>query len=124
MGLKRAFPAGRASAIGLALLVLAGCGYKAPLTRLEPPDPSAGKAERKAARDDERRRVAAGLAVPAHARPTRVDDLAEKLEARGADPFALPPEGSRGGAPAAFPGDAAPATAAEKRHPDQGTPEN
>lgn len=86
----------------LALLALAGCGYRAPLTRL---DPALKGDERKAAREAEKAGIARGLTVAAETRPIRVDDLTVKLEERSADPFNLPPEGSRRGEAVPFPGD-------------------
>lgn len=92
----------------LALLALAGCGYKSAMTRLEPPDPALTKDEQKVARSAERAQVEAGLRVPADSRPQRVDDLTVKLDVRRDDPFSLPPEGTAGGKPIPFPGDPAP----------------
>lgn len=86
-------------------LVLAGCGYKGALTRLEPPDPALSREEQKAARRAERREVEAGLTVPASARPIRVDELTVKLEVRQDDPFSLPPEGTRTSRAVPFPGE-------------------
>ncbi len=91
----------------LAATLLASCGYKAASTRLQPPDPSLTKAEQQQARADERRRVEAGLAIPAGARPQRVDDLSVQLDSREDDPFALPPPGT-GGDAIPFPGDTTP----------------
>ncbi|MGL6042699.1 MAG: lipoprotein [Sandaracinobacteroides sp.] len=87
------------------LLLLAGCGYKGALTRLEPPDPALSKPEQKAARTQEKRRVADGLAVPAAVRPVRVDELTVKLGVRPDDAFNLPPEGTRTSRVIAFPGE-------------------
>mgnify|MGYP001036443963 CR=1 FL=1 len=97
--------------------LLASCGYKAASTRLQPPDPALSKAEQQQARTDERRRVEAGLAIPAGARPQRVDDLTVQLDTREDDPFALPPAGTVGAAipfPGPFPGDSPPATAKDR----------
>ena len=91
----------RAVAI-LALLALAGCGYRAPLTRL---DPALKGEERKEARAAEKAAIARGLTVSAETRPIRVDDLTVKLEERSDDPFNLPPEGTRNAAAIPFPGD-------------------
>ena len=95
----------------VALLALAGCGYKSAMTRLEPPDPALTKDQQKAARAAERTQVEQGLKIPAPARPQRVDDLTVKLDVRRDDPFSLPPEGTAGGKPIPFPGDPAPARA-------------
>ncbi len=92
----------------LALLALSACGYKSAMTRLEPPDPALTKAQQTAARAAERKQVEQGLAVPAGARPQRVDDLTVKLDVRLDDPFSLPPEGTAGGKPIPFPGDPLP----------------
>ncbi|WP_199554575.1 lipoprotein [Sandaracinobacteroides hominis] len=100
MGLRLALLAGT--------LLLAGCGYKGPVTRLEPPDPALTKEQQKGARAVEKERVAAGLTVPAEARPIRVDDLTVRLEVRRDDPFSLPPEGTETVRPVPFPGDKAP----------------
>jgi hypothetical protein len=86
-------------------LVLAGCGYKGALTRLEPPDPAMSREAHKAARAAERREVEAGLTVPASARPIRVDELTVKLDVRKDDPFSLPPEGTRTSRTVPFPGE-------------------
>ena len=75
-----------------AFALLAGCGYRAPLTRL---DPALQGEARKKARTAEKEAIARGLTVGAEARPVRVDDLTVRLEERPADPFNLPPEGSR-----------------------------
>lgn len=95
---------------GLALLaglLLAGCGYKGAVTRLEPPDPALTKEQQKAARTEEKARVTAGLTLSPEARPVRVDDLAVRLEVRRDDPFSLPPEGTTDSRPVPFPGDPA-----------------
>lgn len=86
-------------------LALAGCGYKGAVTRLEPPDPALTREEQKAARTAERRKVEAGLTVPAAARPIRVDELTVKLEVRRDDPFSLPPEGTQTSRKVPFPGE-------------------
>jgi hypothetical protein len=86
-------------------LVLAGCGYKGAVTRLEPPDPALSREEQKAARAAERRQVEAGLTVPANARPIRVDELTVKLDVRRDDPFSLPPEGTEMSRKVPFPGE-------------------
>lgn len=86
-------------------LVLAGCGYKGAVTRLEPPDPALSREEQKAARAAERRQVEAGLTVPANARPIRVDELTVKLDVRRDDPFSLPPEGTQMSRQVPFPGE-------------------
>ena len=102
---------GRAMLLSVGLLsagLLPACGYKAPATRLQPPDPALSKAEQQQARAAERARVEAGLAIPAGARPQRVDDLTVQLDTRGDDPFALPPAGT-GGEAIPFPGDDTPA---------------
>ncbi len=114
MGLMRAIVA------GAMMTGLAACGYKAPLTRLDPADPALTKTERKAARADERQRVEAGLAVPANARPARVDDQEDRMGRRGDDPFSMPPAGTRGGGDPAFPGDPAPK---DTRTPEQTAPQ-
>ncbi len=88
-------------------LVIAGCGYKGAVTRLEPPDPALSREEQKAARAAERRKVEAGLTVPAAARPIRVDELTVKLEVRRDDPFSLPPEGTQTSRKVPFPGEEA-----------------
>jgi hypothetical protein len=85
--------------------LLAGCGYKGAVTRLEPPDPALSREEQKAARTAERRKVEAGLTVPAAARPIRVDELTVKLEVRRDDPFSLPPEGTETSRKVPFPGE-------------------
>lgn len=99
MGLKAA-----ASTILLAGL-MAGCGYRGALTRLEPPDPALTREQQAAARTAERRMVEAGLTVPADARPVRVDELTVKLEVRRDDPFSLPPEGTVTSRMVPFPGE-------------------
>lgn len=76
----------------LILLLLAGCGYKGPLTRTPPDAPGMTREEIKAARAEEGRMTEAGLTLPAQARPVRVDDLTIKLDKRTDDPFNLPPE--------------------------------
>ena len=86
-------------------LMLAGCGYRGAVTRLEPPDPALSREAQKAARAAERREVEAGLTVPAGSRPIRVDELTVKLEVRQDDPFSLPPEGTRTSRAVAFPGE-------------------
>ena len=86
----------------LALLALAGCGYRAPLTRL---DPDLKGDARKEARTAEKAAIARGLTVAAETRPIRVDDLTVKLEERSNDPFNLPPEGTRRAEAIPFPGD-------------------
>ena len=90
-------------------LVLAGCGYKAPVTRLLPPDPALSKEQQANAVAAERKRVEAGLILPADARPVRVDDLTVKLEERTDDLFSLPPDGTENARTLPFPGDAPPA---------------
>ncbi len=90
----------------LAAILLAGCGYKGPVTRLEPPDPALSKEQQKEARATEKEMVARGLTVPANARPIRVDDLTVRLNVRRDDPFSLPPEGTTNTRPIPFPGDA------------------
>lgn len=108
----------------MAALLLAACGYRAPMTRLEPPNPALTPAEQKAARAAERDLVASGLEVPADARPQRVDDLTVKLDMRRDDPFSLPPEGTTGGKPVPFPGDpTVPPAAAPSAVPAQTAPE-
>ena len=109
----------------LLLLGLSACGYKAPLTRLEPPNPALTKDEQQAARAAERAQVEAGLRVPADTRPQRVDDLTVKLDVRRDDPFSLPPEGTTGGKPIPFPGDPLPqpGQAAPTPQPSQTAPE-
>jgi len=92
----------------LAGVALAGCGYKAPVTRLPPPDPALTKAEQRGAVAKERERVEAGLAFPAEARPVRVDELTVKLEERPDDLFRLPPEGTDNARALPFPGDPLP----------------
>ncbi len=101
------------------LLAVSACGYKAPLTRLEPPNPALTKDEQQAARAAERAQVEAGLRVPADTRPQRVDDLTVKLDVRRDDPFNPPPEGTPGGKPIPFPGD----PAVPPPQPDQSAPE-
>ncbi len=103
---------------GLLIVVgvaLAGCGYKAPVTRLLPPDPALSKDEQREAIAEERKRVEAGLALPADARPVRVDDLTVKLEVRPDDLFSLPPEGTANARTLPFPGDPLPAPAPPAR---------
>jgi hypothetical protein len=90
-------------------LLLAACGYKGAVTRLEPPDPALSREEQKAARTEEKRRVAAGLTVAPEARPIRVDELTVKLDVRRDDPFSLPPEGTQTSRVIPFPGEEAPA---------------
>jgi len=89
-------------------VALAGCGYKAPVTRLLPPDPALTKEEQRAAVTEERKRVEAGLILPADSRPVRVDDLTVRLEVRPDDLFSLPPEGTAGARALPFPGDPLP----------------
>lgn len=72
------------------LLLLAGCGYKGPLTRIEPG--ALPPAELKEARAAERLAMEAGLKPTAEQRPVRVDDISIRLEDRPDDPFNLPPE--------------------------------
>ena len=105
---------GRIIALTLALALLAGCGYRAPLTRLDP----AMKGEaRKEARAAEKAAITRGLTVGAEARPVRVDDLTVRLEERADDPFNLPPEGSRRATAIPFPGETAPpATPSPDQH--------
>lgn len=91
-----------------AALLLPACGYKGPVTRLEPPDPALSREQQKQARSDERWMVAEGLTVAADARPLRVDDLTVKLEVRRDDPFSLPPEGTQTSRKVPFPGEDAP----------------
>jgi hypothetical protein len=86
-------------------VMVAGCGYKGAVTRLEPPDPALTREEQKAARAAERREVQAGLTVPAASRPIRVDELTVKLEVRRDDPFSLPPEGTQTSRKVPFPGE-------------------
>ncbi len=86
-------------------LLLAGCGYKGPVTRLQPADPALTREQQKDARAAERDRVAQGLTVAADARPVRVDELTVKLEARPDDLFSLPPEGTRDVRALPFPGE-------------------
>jgi hypothetical protein len=94
-----------ASTILLAGLLLAGCGYKGAVTRLEPPDPALSREAQQAARTQERRMVERGLTVPADARPVRVDELTVKLGVRGDDAFSLPPEGTTNSRAVPFPGE-------------------
>jgi len=75
-----------------ALLLLAGCGYKGPLTQTPPDAPGMSRDEIKQARAREAAITEAGLTLPAQARPVRVDDLTIKLDERVADPFNLPPD--------------------------------
>lgn len=89
----------------LLLLLLAGCGYRGSLTRLTPPDPALSKQEQKAARAAEARRVEAGLRLAPEARPVRVDEVNVRPTERTDNPFNLPPAGTRGQQPLAFPGD-------------------
>ncbi len=91
-----------------AVLLLPACGYKGPVTRLEPPDPALSREQQKQARAEEKRMVAEGLTVAADARPLRVDDLTVKLEVRRDDPFSLPPEGTQASRVVPFPGEEAP----------------
>jgi hypothetical protein len=86
-------------------LLLAGCGYKGPVTRLEPPDPALSREQQKAARAAEARAVREGLVIPAEARPIRIDEINVKLGIRAEDLFALPPEGTRNARTLPFPGD-------------------
>jgi hypothetical protein len=109
-------------ALPLAALLLAGCGYKGPVTRLEPPDPALSREEQRAARTDEQRRVAAGLTLPAQARPVRVDDLTVQLDVRRDDPFSLPPEGTANTRAVPFPGEEPPADARPLPVPPLGEP--
>lgn len=94
--------------LAVGLLALAGCGYKGPVTRLEPPDPELSREALAAARAAERRVVDAGLTPAAETRPVRVDDLQVKLDVRPEDAFSLPPEGTRNARDIPFPGDPAP----------------
>jgi predicted small lipoprotein YifL len=89
----------------LSALLLAGCGYKGPVTRLEPPDPALTREQQKAARAAESRAVREGLVIPAEARPIRIDEINVKLGIRAEDLFALPPEGTRNARTLPFPGD-------------------
>jgi|GEM_PF-3522142 len=89
-------------------VALAGCGYKAPVTRLLPPDPALTKDEQRDALEQERRRTQAGLTLPANARPVRVDELTVRLEVRPDDLFSLPPEGTARARALPFPGDPEP----------------
>lgn len=95
----------KAALLAALFLVLAGCGYKGAVTRLEPPDPALSREEQKAARRAERREVEAGLTVPPASRPIRVDELTVKLEVRRDDPFSLPPEGTETSRKVPFPGE-------------------
>ncbi|MGQ5702541.1 hypothetical protein ACUJ46_10870 [Sandaracinobacteroides sp. A072] len=103
------------------MVLLAACGYRAPVTRLETPDPALSKEALKDARADERKRVAKGLELPAQAQPLRVDELTVKLDVRPDDPFSLPPEGTRGRTLAPFPGDPAADTPARPAFPAPAT---
>jgi hypothetical protein len=98
---------GRIAAGVLLAALLGACGYKGAVSRLVPPDPALSKAEQRDARTEEKRRVAAGLTVPAAARPVRVDELTVKLGVRGDDAFSLPPEGTTNSRPIPFPGEEA-----------------
>lgn len=93
------------AALLLAGPLLSACGYKAPVTRLQPPDPNLTREEQQQAREAERRRVSQGLTVAADTRPLRVDDLTVKLEERRDDPFSLPPEGTVTAREVPFPGE-------------------
>lgn len=86
-------------------LLLAACGYKGPVTRLEPPDPALTREQQKAARAAEARSVREALVVPAEARPIRIDEINVKLGIRAEDLFTLPPEGTRNARSLPFPGD-------------------
>lgn len=92
-------------ALLLAAFLLAGCGYKGPVTRLDPPPPEVSGDELRAAKKAEGKVVAHGLRVPAFARPVRVDELTVKLDVRRDDPFSLPPEGTIISKPVPFPGE-------------------
>ena len=74
------------------LLLLAGCGYKGPLTRTPPDAPGMSREDIKRARAAEKVMTEAGLTLPPQAQPVRVDDLTVKLDQRELDPFNLPPE--------------------------------
>jgi len=76
----------------LLILLLAGCGYKGPLTRTPIDAPGMTREDIKTARAEEARITEAGLTLPAQARPVRVDDLTIKLDERTDDQFNLPPE--------------------------------
>lgn len=103
---------GRLLALMAGFALLAGCGYRAPLTRLDPDLKGEARTE---ARTAEKEAIARGLTAGAEARPVRVDDLTVRLVERPPDPFNLPPEGSRKATPIPFPGDpgAAPAAGPE-----------
>lgn len=74
------------------ILLLAGCGYKGPLTRTPPDAAGMSRDDIKAARAEEAKVTQAGLTLPPQAQPVRVDDLTVKLDERKPDPFNLPPE--------------------------------
>lgn len=96
--------------LAIGLLATAACGYKGPVSRIDPDDRSIGRTERQALRAAEKAEVEAGLAIPAEARPVRVDDLQLRLEERPADPFSLPPAGTDA-VTAPFPGTDRPSAA-------------
>ncbi len=73
-----------------ALLLVAACGYKGSLSRIDPAGME--REELREARAEERDEVAQALAPVATHRPVRVDDISIRLEERADDPFDLPPE--------------------------------
>ena len=71
-------------------LALAGCGYRGPLSRIDPAGME--RDELREARAQEKAQLDRALAYTPEQRPVRVDDITIRLEERTDDPFNLPPE--------------------------------
>lgn len=87
MGLKRI---GLRRMVPALLLLLSACGYKGPLTRVDPD--GMDRAALEEVRAVERVRVEQALTPTPEQRPVRVDDISIRLEERSDDPFDLPPD--------------------------------
>lgn len=73
-------------------LLVAACGYKGQVSRIDPNRTDISKEERKALQRAEAERVEKQLTPPAQARPQRVDEILTNADPREDDPFNLPPE--------------------------------
>lgn len=76
----------------VALLALAGCGYKGEPTRLDLDRSDLSKEEKSSLRAADAEKVRAGLTPPPQAQPQRVDEILKKPAERTDDPFNLPPQ--------------------------------
>lgn len=74
----------------IAALLLAGCGYKGQMSRID--SKGLSSEELRQARAAEKADIDQALAPSPEYRPVRVDDVTIRLEERADDPFNLPPD--------------------------------